>query len=101
MTRGRVDAVFGTPKGDLGELGISRFQNACESLAFFFSHPLQRSIFNSVKLNNNVFKLFKNNDNCFVNICDHNQIKKYFKIQFLIEMIKFDSLNPAEFRSQG
>ena len=64
----------------------------------FFPQLFQRSIFNSVKLNNNVFKLFKNNKNCFVCLCDHNEVTKYFKNQFLIEMIKFDSLNSAKFK---
>ena len=59
---------------------------------FFLSQSLQRSTFNAVKLNNDVFKLFINNNNYFMNWCDHNVAKIYLKSQFFIKMIKFDSL---------
>ena len=48
----------------------------------FLSHFFQPSIFSAVKLNNNVFKLFKNNNNCFVNVCDHNEVNQCFKVNF-------------------
>ena len=74
----------------------SRSRNACESWAFFFSQPLQCLIFKLVELDNDAFKLFKNNNDYFMRLRIHNIVKNNYKSQFLIEMIKFDWLNPVE-----